>query len=184
MIGRLGTLGTVALVAVVATALALPATSVLGGTTTTGEGELECAGVPATIEGTTGDDDLTGTDGDDVVVLRIGLDTFTGRAGGDLICGGGGKDTLRGGAGDDDMYGGADRDEMYGRSGTDFFELPARRVEVGGALQGEVAKRGSFAPKDLCDGGRPKAAPNGKDPDRANKDQCEKIVKARPVTLD
>ena len=67
---------------------------------------VTCAGVPATIVGTVGDDELTGTAGDDVIAGLDGQDTIDGGAGNDLVCGDSGSDRLTGGDGDDDLYGG------------------------------------------------------------------------------
>ena len=65
-----------------------------------------CAGVAATIVGTTGDDVLTGTPGDDVIAALEGQDTIDAGAGNDLVCGDAGADHLTGGAGDDRLHGG------------------------------------------------------------------------------
>ena len=65
-----------------------------------------CAGVPATIVGTSGDDELTGTAGDDVIAALDGNDEIDGGAGNDVVCGEAGSDLLVGGVGDDRLYGG------------------------------------------------------------------------------
>ena len=65
-----------------------------------------CAGVPATIVGTTGDDELTGTPGDDVIAALDGNDVIDGGAGNDLVCADAGSDQLTGGDGNDRLYGG------------------------------------------------------------------------------
>ena len=65
-----------------------------------------CDGRPATIVGTTGDDELTGTGGDDVIVGLGGDDRLLGGAGNDALCGFNGDDTLIGGEGDDVIFGG------------------------------------------------------------------------------
>ncbi len=65
-----------------------------------------CAGVPATIVGTTGDDELAGTAGDDVIAALEGHDTIDAGDGNDLVCGDAGSDHLTGGDGDDDLHGG------------------------------------------------------------------------------
>lgn len=62
---------------------------------------VACGGEPATIIGTTGDDQLTGTDGRDVIVGLAGNDTILGLGGDDLICGGAGANVLDGGDGND-----------------------------------------------------------------------------------
>ncbi len=53
-----------------------------------------CAGEPATIVGTSGDDRLRGTDGRDVVAARGGDDVVRGLSGDDVACGGRGADRL------------------------------------------------------------------------------------------
>ena len=65
-----------------------------------------CAGVPATIVGTTGDDELTGTPGDDVIAALEGNDVVDGGDGNDLVCGDAGSDRVTGGLGNDRLYGG------------------------------------------------------------------------------
>lgn len=65
-----------------------------------------CAGVPATIVGTGGDDELTGTPGDDVIAGLGGADVIDAGAGNDLVCGDAGPDELVGGSGDDHLHGG------------------------------------------------------------------------------
>lgn len=66
-----------------------------------------CQGLPATIVGTAGDDDLTGTSGSDVIVGGAGADTIDARGGDDVVCGGADGDDLRGGAGDDALDAGS-----------------------------------------------------------------------------
>ncbi|RYC09625.1 calcium-binding protein [Nocardioides zhouii] len=65
-----------------------------------------CAGVPATIVGTAGGDELVGTAGDDVIAALDGQDTIDAGAGNDLVCGDAGADALVGGDGNDRLYGG------------------------------------------------------------------------------
>lgn len=65
-----------------------------------------CAGVPATIVGTAGDDELAGTPGDDVIAGLDGVDVIDAGAGNDLVCGDAGPDRITGGDGDDRLYGG------------------------------------------------------------------------------
>jgi hypothetical protein len=67
--------------------------------------EVSCAGIRATIVGTTGDDVLIGTAGRDVIVGRGGNDVIAGGGGSDAICGGPGADTLTGGPGRDLLLG-------------------------------------------------------------------------------
>lgn len=87
-----------------------------------------CAGLPATIVGTSGNDNLIGTAKRDIVSLGAGNDTFAGKGGNDLVCGGDGNDLLTGGAGkdklngengNDALKGGTDRDRCDGGDGTD-----------------------------------------------------------------
>lgn len=65
-----------------------------------------CAGRPAGIVGTGGDDVLVGTPGDDVIHGLTGNDTIDGGGGDDTICGGAGRDELSGGPGADFLVGG------------------------------------------------------------------------------
>ena len=81
----------------------------------------ECAGLPATIVGTAGDDVLEGTPGDDVIVGLDGADTIRGGGGSDHICGGKKDDTIEGGAGDDILLGGRGRDHLVPGVGADII---------------------------------------------------------------
>jgi hypothetical protein len=78
-----------------------------------------CAGQPATITGTAGDDVLNGTSGPDVIAALGGNDTINGGGGQDIICGGSGVDTLRGGTGDDFLLGGVGSDTINGGADID-----------------------------------------------------------------
>jgi Ca2+-binding RTX toxin-like protein len=96
-----------------------------------------CKGIPATIEGTSGNDVLTGTNGRDVIVALGGNDRVNAQGGTDLVCAGagkdrvngkggkdrllgqGGNDRLRGGAGKDNLRGGGGRDRCNGGPGVD-----------------------------------------------------------------
>ncbi len=96
-----------------------------------------CAGRPATIVGTPGDDVLTGTPKRDVIVALAGNDVVESLGGNDVVClgdgddvlllgagndrayGGSGADTIDGGPGNDHLYGGADGDRMDGGPGND-----------------------------------------------------------------
>ena len=60
-----------------------------------------CNGVPATITGTAGDDNIVGTAGNDVIAGLAGNDTIDGGGGNDIICGGPGNDTIIGNTGID-----------------------------------------------------------------------------------
>jgi len=81
-----------------------------------------CNGLPATITGTAGADDIAGTDGDDVIDGRGGDDRIDGGAGNDVICGGEGNDDLLGDAGNDQLFGDAGDDVMEGGAGNDVCD--------------------------------------------------------------
>lgn len=87
-----------------------------------------CGGVPATVVGTAGSDDLVGTRGADVVVAGGGDDIVDTGPGRDLVCLGrgfdlaslgGGADRVLGGAGDDTLNGGGGADVLIGQSDVD-----------------------------------------------------------------
>ncbi len=78
-----------------------------------------CAGLPATIVGTPGQDALRGTPRRDVIAGLGGNDTIRGLAGDDVVCGGGGNDRIDGGAGNDRIAGGAGNDALVGGPGND-----------------------------------------------------------------
>ncbi len=78
-----------------------------------------CNGLPATITGTAGADDIAGTDGDDVIAGLGGDDRINGGNGNDVICGGDGNDDLLGDAGNDRLFGDAGDDVMEGGAGND-----------------------------------------------------------------
>ena len=89
---------------------------------------IGCAGVAATVTGTSGDDTLTGTAGPDVIDGQGGNDTITGLGGNDIICGGSGDDDIDAGAGSDYVYGedgadtltgGTEKDTLVGGEGDD-----------------------------------------------------------------
>jgi Ca2+-binding RTX toxin-like protein len=88
-----------------------------------------CAGFPATIVGTPGDDMIVGTKGDDVIFGFAGQDRISGLGGMDIICGGRGADTIHGykagfaitGRPGDDLLGGRGNDKLYGDQGFTFF---------------------------------------------------------------
>jgi uncharacterized repeat protein (TIGR01451 family) len=80
-----------------------------------------CAGRPATMVGTAGDDVLTGTAGQDVIVAGRGNDTISGLGGNDTVCARAGNDNIRGGAGDDTIGGGGGTDRIGGNPGNDII---------------------------------------------------------------
>lgn len=104
-------------------------------------------GVPATLEGGTGDDHLEGSFGADVLRGGVdddeirggdGNDRMDGNAGSDRMYGAKGRDYVYGGPGGDDLFGGLGNDLMFGASGKDLLD----------GLQG----------KDRCNGGGSKDA--------------------------
>lgn len=80
-----------------------------------------CEGLPATIVGTAGNDNITGTSGRDVIVGLGGNDRIEGLAGNDVICGGAGADTILGGWGNDILAGGNGADDLRGGRGADVL---------------------------------------------------------------
>ena len=80
-----------------------------------------CAGFPATIVGTEGDDVLFGTDGNDVISGLDGRDIIFGFGGRDILCGDGGRDRLDGGRQSDLLLGGENGDLLKGGTGADFL---------------------------------------------------------------
>jgi hypothetical protein len=81
-----------------------------------------CNGLPATIIGTPGDDEITGTNGNDVIVGLGGNDIINGGNGDDVICGNAGNDTINGGNGIDSLFGSFGDDELDGGNGNDLLD--------------------------------------------------------------
>jgi Ca2+-binding RTX toxin-like protein/pimeloyl-ACP methyl ester carboxylesterase len=119
-----------------------------------------CEGLPATLVGTDGDDNLTGTAGPDVIVALGGDDTVYGLGGDDTIClgdgddkawGNAGADTILGEAGNDDLYGNEDGDALWGGDGNDMvFGSEGDDALNGGAGHDRIyGKEG----KDVIDAG-------------------------------
>ncbi|MFT7475541.1 MAG: hypothetical protein ACI81L_002480 [Verrucomicrobiales bacterium] len=98
-------------------ALSLPSPEMLGARTTL----PNCAGVPATIVGTSGDDVLRGTERRDVIFAAQGNDIVSGLGGNDLICGGFGNDIIDAGTGNDIIFAGPGHDTVRGRDGADVI---------------------------------------------------------------
>jgi Tol biopolymer transport system component len=84
-----------------------------------GDAKPTCAGKPATIVGTGGDDVIAGTPGSDVIVAGAGNDTIHGAAGNDTVCGNTGNDQVFGNGGNDRIIGGAGNDALHGGIGFD-----------------------------------------------------------------
>lgn len=111
--GLIGGLATV--LAILGTTGALPIASVQTASAAT----VFCNGVPTTIVGTSGSDDIEGTAGADVIASLGGDDKVRGRGGNDTICGGGGNDDLGGDSGNDTIFGNSGNDKIRGESGND-----------------------------------------------------------------
>jgi uncharacterized repeat protein (TIGR01451 family) len=111
-----------------------------------------CAGVPATILGTTGPDSLVGTAGDDVIRAFGGDDSVFGLRGGDLICAGAGSDFVKGGKGNDLVRGGSGSDRIRGRSGDDSLLGRGGRDRLRGNRGDDLLAGGRGF--DRCRGGR------------------------------
>jgi Ca2+-binding RTX toxin-like protein len=101
-----------------------------------------CDGLPVTILGTPGRDDITGTGGDDVILTLNGDDHVYGGPGVDIVCGGRGNDVIEGGTEADHLLGGAGLDDLVGRAGADLLD--------GGAGIDHLAGGGGT---DTCRGG-------------------------------
>jgi Ca2+-binding RTX toxin-like protein len=71
----------------------------------------------ATIEGTTGMDNLHGSAYADTIHGYGGTDAVSGKSGNDFLSGGGGQDVIRGGLGSDVLRGGRGNDELYAHDG-------------------------------------------------------------------
>lgn len=92
-----------------------------------------CAGIPATITGTPGNDVIRGTAGDDVIVALAGNDVVRPGPGDDVVCGGPGNDYLTSHRGADLLLGGGQGDRIeglgpeptriHGGAGPDFIFL-------------------------------------------------------------
>ncbi len=82
-----------------------------------------CVGLPATINGTDGDDMLVGTEFGDVIAGLAGNDVILGMGGNDIICAGKGVDIVFGGPGDDAIRGGAGNDVLRRRRGYPLWRV-------------------------------------------------------------
>ena len=79
----------------------------------------DCAGRPATLVGTAGDDYLEGGARDDVIWGGGGNDRIEAGPGNDLVCAGPGNDVVYGERGDDTLLGGGGDDIVDGGNGSD-----------------------------------------------------------------
>jgi Ca2+-binding RTX toxin-like protein len=82
----------------------------------------QCAGLTATIVGTSGNDTITGTNGNDVIHGLGGDDIIKGGKGDDIICGGDGNDALNGGNDADRLFGENGNDTLNGNNGADALD--------------------------------------------------------------
>lgn len=128
-------------------ALALPPPGVMGARTTL----PTCAGVPATLVGTSNDDVLVGTAGRDVIFAGQGNDTIEGLGGNDLICSGFGNDVVIAGDGNDTVFSGPGNDVVRGGNGADVINGGHGHDDIEGN-QGPDELRG-FTGRDYIKGG-------------------------------
>lgn len=110
-----------------------------------------CRGVPATISGTAGDDELIGTPGPDVIAAFGGNDRIVSEAGRDLICAGSGNDYVGAGTAADRVFGGTGRDRLLGRGGPDLLKGAAGNDVLKGGRGSDRLRGGSGF--DRCLGG-------------------------------
>jgi Ca2+-binding RTX toxin-like protein len=80
-----------------------------------------CRGLPVTIVGTQGADDLSGGNGRDIFLGLGGDDEFQGSLDADRACGGTGDDHLIGGPGNDQLVGDGGNDVLHGEDGNDLL---------------------------------------------------------------
>lgn len=110
-----------------------------------------CRGVPATISGTAGDDELIGTPGPDVIVAFGGNDRIISEAGRDLICAGAGNDYVGAGTAADKVFAGPGRDRLLGRGGPDLLKGAAGNDVLKGGRGSDRLRGGTGF--DRCLGG-------------------------------
>jgi hypothetical protein len=101
-----------------------------------------CAGRPATIVGTPGNDVINGTVGDDVILAGAGRDWIRARGGNDVICAGGARDFVSAGDGDDNIDTGTGRDTASGGLGDDTITGRARADILTGGLGADTLTGG------------------------------------------
>jgi uncharacterized repeat protein (TIGR01451 family) len=112
---------------------------------------VTCAGVTATVVGTSGPDRLVGTSGNDVFSAMGGDDVIFGFRGGDLICAGTGSDVIIGGKGNDTVHAGHGSDRIKGRRGDDRLHGGAGRDRIRGGGGDDLLDGGHGF--DRCRGG-------------------------------
>ncbi|MBP1631961.1 MAG: L,D-transpeptidase family protein [Acidobacteria bacterium] len=101
-----------------------------------------CAGRPATLVGTPGDDTLVGSPGPDVIVARAGNDTIRAGDGDDVVCAGIGDDAVSGGSGADLLLGQAGADVLVGNAGPDSLYGGAGDDHAYGGADGDLIAGG------------------------------------------
>lgn len=114
-------------------------------------GGATCRGVPATIVGTTGADNLVGSGGRDVIVALGGNDTIVSLGGRDLICAGSGNDYVRSGSAADRVFGAGGKDRLIGRGGPDVLKGGAGNDVLKGGPGSDRIRGGRGT--DTCRGG-------------------------------
>jgi uncharacterized repeat protein (TIGR01451 family) len=114
-------------------------------------GAPTCRGVPATLSGTPGDDELLGTPGPDVIVGLGGNDRILARAGRDLVCANSGSDSVKGGTAADRVFAGAGRDRLLGNGGPDLLKGQAGGDRIQGGSGADRIRGGRGF--DVCRGG-------------------------------
>jgi hypothetical protein len=90
-----------------------------------------CAGMIATVIGTSAGETLTGTSGPDVIVGLGGDDQIDGGAGDDRICAGDGNDAVTGGVGNDTLDGEAGTDRVIESGDVNFTLTQASLTGLG-----------------------------------------------------
>ena len=76
-----------------------------------------------TINGNTGNDNISGLAGNDTISGNSGNDTLNGGDGDDTLFGNSGSDTLNGGDGNDTLTGGGQNNSLNGGLGDDIFAV-------------------------------------------------------------
>lgn len=88
------------------------------------------------LEGNAGNDTLTSGGSGDTLVGSDGNDSLLGAGGNDALEGSAGNDTLDGGTGNDTLSGGTGGDLLIGGAGTDLLDLSARIADLNISLDG------------------------------------------------
>ena len=112
----------------------------------------ECHDKPATIVGTSHDNDIVGTPHRDVIDGGPGDDRIKGIGGDDVICGRGGDDDIRGNKGDDAAFAGDGDDRAAGGAGDDALRGQAGDDELVGGVNADSLAAGEGS--DLARAGR------------------------------